>query len=136
MRGPASSQSDLFMVQPEPARQRGGSPRHVPTLESRLLVNEMKAAGATLPIIARAMGICENTVARHYFPSTVARPPKGRRRHAPTPATRKIVRRAISGGMTLARVAKLVGISLPTLRLHYRSELRPVGAAGRETCSQ
>lgn len=116
-------QFDLFEARPERPSQRGRP--HSPTPEQRLLANELKAAGATWPTIARALGVCVNTVARHYFPSTVASPPKGRRRHAPTPATRKIVRRAILGGMPVARVAKLIGVSVPTLRLHYGNELQP-----------
>lgn len=123
---PASPpQFDLFEAQPEPTRQRVGRKPHVPTAEQMLLANELKAAGETWPTIARALGVCVNTVARHYFPSTVASPPAGRRRHAPTPATRKIVRRAILGGMPVARVAKLIGVSVPTLRLHYGNELQP-----------
>lgn len=118
-------QFDLFESGPEPSRQRVGRKPHVPTPQQMLIANELKAAGATWPTIARALGVCVNTVARHYFPSTVASPPKGRRRHSPTPARRKIVRRAILGGMTSAEVAKLIGISVPTLRLHYRDELQP-----------
>jgi hypothetical protein len=122
---PLRPQFDLFEAQPELTRQRVGRKPHVPTPEQMLLANELKASGATWPTIARALGVCVNTVARHYFPSTVASPPKGRRRHTPTPATRKIVRRAILGGMPLARVAKLIGVSVPTLRLHYGNELQP-----------
>lgn len=136
MRGPASSQSDLFMVQPEPFRKRAGRKPHVPSLEQRLIANELNAAGSTWPTIAGALGVSVNTLARHYFASDLAKRPKGRRCHSPTPARRKIVLRAVLGGMTLEAVANLIGVSLPTLRLHYRSELRPVGAAGRETCSQ
>ena len=118
-------QFDLFEARPEPFRQRGGIPRHIPTPESILLANELKAAGETQEAIAGALGIGISTLATHYFPSHVASPPIGRRRHAPTLATRKIVRRAILGGMTQARVAKLIGISVPTLRLYYRDELQP-----------
>jgi hypothetical protein len=125
MPAPASPpQFELFEARPEPFRQRVGRKPHVPTPEQKLLANQLKAAGATWPTIARALGVCVNTVARHYFPSTGASPPKGRRRHAPTPATRKIVRRAILGGMPVARVAKLIGITVPTLKLHYRDDLQ------------
>lgn len=117
-------QFDLFDARPEPSRHRVLRKPHVPTPEQMLIANELKAAGATWPTIARALGVCVNSVARHYFPSTVASPPKGRRRHAPTPATRKIVRRAILGGMPVARVAKLIGVSVPTLLLHYCNELQ------------
>ena len=116
-------QFDLFETRPERPSRRGRP--HIPTPKQRLLANELKASGATRPTIARALSVCVNTVARHYFPSAVACPPKGRRRHAPTPATRKIVRRAILGGMSVARVDKLIGVSVPTLRLHYGNELQP-----------
>ncbi|WP_310534646.1 hypothetical protein [Novosphingobium sp.] len=120
----AVRQLPLFEQHIEPARQRGGIPRHVPTLESMLLANEMKAAGATWAEITQALGICSSTLATHYFPSPLANPPMGRRRHSPTSATRIIVRRAIDGGMTQAKVAKLLGVSVPTLRLYYRNELQ------------
>ena len=126
MPAPASQpQFDLFEAQREPSRQRVGRKPHIPTPEQMLLANELKAAGATWPAIARTLGICVNTLARHYFPSNLARPPKGRRRHSATPARRKIVRRALLGGMTPAEVARLIGISVATLRLHYRDEVQP-----------
>ena len=126
MPNPASPpQLDLFMPLPEPSRQRGGIPRHVPTLESLLLANELRAAGETQEAIARALGIGVSTFERHYLPRNPASQPIGRRRHAPTQETRKIVRRAIMLAMMQAKVAKLIGISVPTLRLHYRDELHP-----------
>lgn len=70
-------QFDLFERRPEPTRQRVGRKPHVPTPEQMLLVNELKATGATLPTIARALGVCENTVARHYFPAPWLVRPKG-----------------------------------------------------------
>lgn len=91
-------QFDLFEAQPEPSRQRVGRKPHIPSPEQILLANELKASGATWPAIARTLGVCVNTFARHYFPSNLARPPKGRRRHSPTPARRKIVRHAILAG--------------------------------------
>lgn len=119
------SQFDLFETQQTPRPQRGGIPRHVPTAETKLLANQLKSAGETQEAIARALGIAPSTFAIHYNASAVASRSKGRRRHAPTPATRKIVRRAILGGMPVARVAKLIGVSVPTLRLHYGDELQP-----------
>lgn len=118
-------QLHLFEAQPAPSPRRGGIPRHMPTPESRLLANELKAVGATQETIARALGIGTSTLATHYLASHVGQSPKGRRRHAANAATRKIVRRAILGGMTQAKVAKLIGISVPTLRLYYRDELQP-----------
>jgi hypothetical protein len=118
-------QLHLFDATPEPPCQHGGIPRHVPTAETVLLVSEMKAAGATQEMIARTLGIGTSTLATHYFPSRMANPPMGRRRHKPTKATRDVVRRAIRAGFTLPKVAKLIGVSLPTLRLYYRNELRP-----------
>lgn len=124
MSSPASpSQFDLFHAPPEPPRKRGGIPRHIPTPESKLLANEMKAAGETQEAIAKALGIATGTFERYYLSRNPASQPIGRRRHTPTLATRKIVQRAIMSGMTQGQVAKLVGISAPTLRLHYRHEL-------------
>lgn len=117
-------QFDLFDAQPVPSRQRVGKKPHAPTPEQLLLAKELKASGARWPMIALALGVCVNTVARHYFPSDRAKPPRGRRRHSATPARRRIVRRAILGGMSPAEVAKLIGISMPTLRLHYGLELQ------------
>lgn len=116
-------QRDLFDRDRAPAAQRGGIPRHVPTAESRLLVNELRAAGQTQVAIAEALGISPSTFAIHYLDSSLSSPRRGRRRHAPTSATRKIVRRAMEGGMKQAEAAKLLGISLPTLRLNYPEEL-------------
>ncbi len=117
-------QFDLFEpAPPPPPRQRGGIPRHVPTAESKLKVREMQAAGETQEAIARALGIGTSTLAKYYFPSVVSNPPMGRRRHAPTPARRDVVRRAIRIGLTQAQVARLLGITVPTLRLHYRDEM-------------
>lgn len=121
----SSPQLDLFEARQDGPRRRVGRKAHVPTLEQLLLANEMKASGATWPDITRALGVSKSTLARHYFPSDGANPPKGRRRHTPTPARRRIVRRATLGGMRPADVAKLIGISVPTLRLHYRDELQP-----------
>lgn len=118
-------QFDLFETRPERPRRRAGQRPHIPTPEQMLLANELKARGESWAVIGHALGVSRCTLARHYFPSTVTNPPKGRRRHAPTPAMRKIVRRAILGGMPVAKVAKLVRISVPTLRLHYRGELQP-----------
>lgn len=117
-------QFELFQLPPPLARQRGGIPRHMPTPETRLRVNQMKAAGHTQAAIAKALGIGVGTLAAHYYPSNEPRPRRGRRCHAPTPATRKIVRRAVEGGLKRPEIAKLIGISLPTLALHYRVELR------------
>lgn len=123
-KAPSTSQLDLFGAGPEPARQHLGRPPHVPTPEQLLIANELKASGKGWAFIARALGVSKNTVARYYFPSKLAKPPKGRRRHSPTLATRKFVRRAIRGGMTRVAVAKLIGISVPTLKLHYPDELQ------------
>ena len=101
-------QLPLFDPAPEAPRQRVGRKPHVPTPEQMLLANELKASGATWPTIARALGVCVNTVARHYSPIGKANPPKGRRRHKRTPGTREAVRRAIAGGIAKGRIAKLI----------------------------
>lgn len=119
------TQFDLFEVRPEPSRQRGGLPRHVPTAEQMLLANELKALGKNRETIRLALGVSLGTLAKRYFPSTVGKRSKGRPRHVPDADKRKFVRRAILGGMPAARVAKLIGISPPTLWLYYRAELQP-----------
>ncbi len=88
-----------------------------------MLANTMKAAGETQEAIARALGIGTSTLATHYYPSRSACPPPGRRRHTPTRATRKAVLRASLSGMRQAEIARLIGISVPTLRLHYADVL-------------
>lgn len=123
MAGRDITQYDLFEAREGPVRQRGGIPRHVPSADSRLLANTMKAAGETQEAIARALGIGTSTLATHYFPSRSACPPRGRRRHIPTRATRKAVIRALRMGMRQTDVARLIGVSEPTLRKHYRKEL-------------
>ena len=118
-------QFDLFETGPELPSKRMGRPPHIPSPEQKLLANELKARGAKVPVIAQALGVCKNTVMRYYAASNRDRLSRGRPRHSPTPARRRIVRRAILGGMRPADVAKLIGISVPTLRLHYRDELQP-----------
>lgn len=118
-------QFDLFEAQQEPPQRRGGIPRHIPTIESISLANELKAAGKTQVAIAKVLGIGVRTFEKYYLPRNPASQPTGRRRHSPTPATRKIVRRAVLAGMKPLDVAKLIRISPPTLRLYYRDELPP-----------
>lgn len=120
---PDQSQFDLFHERPAPPRQRGGIPRHVPTYETRALASRLKAAGETQVAIAKALGIGVTTFERYYLTRNPASQPMGRRRHTPTAATRRAVRRAVTCGMPQAKIARLVGISVPTLRLHYSDEL-------------
>lgn len=59
-------------------------------------------------------------------PAPAAPAPKnkgGRPPHAPTPASRKQVEAMASYGIPFADIAKVIGISEPTLRIHYREEL-------------
>lgn len=46
-----------------------------------------------------------------------------RPKHKPTSAKRRLVERAVAGGMTQEQVAHALDISEPTLRKHYRAEL-------------
>ena len=56
--------------------------------------------------------------------------------HAPTEETRRVAEEASGLGLPQERIARLVGCSPPTLRLHYRDELdRGLAAAGREVAS-
>lgn len=49
--------------------------------------------------------------------------PPGRPRHEPTPVSRAHVERACACGIPELLIARIVGITAPTLRLHYREEL-------------
>lgn len=68
--------------------------------------------------------------ARSFPPIARARRPASSapRSHDPSPQARSIVQLAMAAGFTQKQVAGLVGISVPTLRKHYRDELQ----AGRD----
>lgn len=117
-------QFELFETLPEQARKRNGKGRHEPTPELVAFASKMSAAGQKRSMIARAMRIGLSTFDRHYSASLPSKFPIGRPRHSPTPATRTAVGRAYIAGMPLVGIAKLIGISVPTLQLHYPDQLQ------------
>lgn len=48
----------------------------------------------------------------------------GRPAHEPTAATRKMVVELVQAGETVIAIAKVIGLSAPTLRAHYPNELK------------
>lgn len=56
--------------------------------------------------------------------------PKGRPMHVPTAQNRMVVKMAVAGGIEQIHIAAALDISRPTLRKHYKSELKtgPVSA--------
>mgnify|MGYP002132467496 FL=1 len=132
------------MDQPSPRRR--GRPPHQPTPETRATVAAMVASDKPVADIAAAIGISEPTLRAHYaveltaarpqinFPfaespaSPSPRPPAapsraGRPEHVPTQETRERVEVLIAGGMPTWQIAAAVGVSEPTLRFHYPTEL-------------
>lgn len=58
---------DLFGVPIDPHFGCKGRPRHKPTDETRRIINDLQASGATLPVIASAVGLSIPTLYRHYL---------------------------------------------------------------------
>lgn len=56
-------------------------------------------------------------------PIATASRPAGRPRHAPTARTRRIARALSRRGATHDQIAAAIGITAPTLRMHYHEEL-------------
>lgn len=129
------------------AGKRGpGRPPHVPTLAARQRVTEMVMADRPIAEIAQEIGISEPTLRLHYEEELAAprpqlifpfgetataraerranRPPAtGRPSHRPTRATRDQVEVLTAAGQAAWQVAVALGISEPTLREHYETEL-------------
>lgn len=54
--------------------------------------------------------------------------PAHRPEHVPTPKDRLMVKVMVAGGIQQTHIAASLGISKPTLRKHYRDEIRSGGA--------
>lgn len=122
-----------------PAR---GRPPHVPTPESRARVAELVALDADIVTIAAEIGIAEPTLRLHY-PEELAKSPQmgfgfveddlglapergkngGRPPHVPTDSTRRRVEILSAAGQYPWQIAAALGISEPTLKLHYPREI-------------
>jgi AcrR family transcriptional regulator len=129
---------------------KSGRAAFVPGAEDRERVARMFAGGAKLAVIAEAVGISVPTLRKAFAAeladrigpdnlftaASEAAPPAapdakrktgrtagGRRRHAPNDRHREKVAILAAAGMSEMAIAAAVGISAPTLRRHYASEL-------------
>lgn len=92
--------------------------------EIRITIARLAGAGLTRCEIARQVGIGESTLYANYFPEIGGqRGRPGRRRHQPNDRTRAIVHALRVSGLAQIKIAEAIGVSEPTLRLHYRKEL-------------
>lgn len=60
------AQADLFGFSPVAMRRGPGRPRHKPTPELRAKVRQLRAEGASHPMICAAIGITGPTLVLHY----------------------------------------------------------------------
>ena len=136
-----------------PADTKGkgpGRPPHEPTDDQRAIAARMTAEARPAAAIAKAIGISVPTLRHHYavelvearpqvsfpFPASDAgdaqakvRPGAGGRpMHEPTAESREDVEILVASGMSGRQIAQALGISEPTLRLHYENELATGGA--------
>lgn len=89
-------------------------------------MKRLAAEGLTRAAIAQRVGIAESTLYLNYFSEIGVRPGRpGRRAHAPSQASRRLVADRAAHGLALADIAAELGLSAPTLRKHYRAELSP-----------
>lgn len=58
---------DLFGEPIDPHHGCKGRPRHKPTEKNRLIIKGLQDDGATLPVIAAAIGVSIPTLYRHYL---------------------------------------------------------------------
>lgn len=101
--------------------QRGGRPGR---RELGKMVIRLTEAGLTRLSIAKLMGISLSSLYRNYFPEIGARAGQpGRRAHCPTEISRETVRLLAAGGASQPEIGAAVGISIRTLRKHYRAQL-------------
>lgn len=129
---------------------RSGRAAFVPTADQRERVARMFAGGATLAVIAETIGISVPTLRKAFAAELADRigpdnlftaaegaaPPAdpqakrrtgrtagGRRRHTVTDRSREKVAILAAAGMPETAIAAAVGISAPTLRRYYATEL-------------
>ena len=100
-----------------------GKPHYKFTDADRALVSKMVAVGATRPQISKALGCSPATLRRHFAPLIDGRNPSGPRQREYTDQDRNYVSEMISYGIIHAEIAKVMGISLPTLRTDFPEEI-------------
>lgn len=112
---------DLFGV---PIKERNRRYRFHPDPEIARKIVALRDEVPTMDELARAAGVALSTLYSHYATSAgvVAGTP-GRRCHKPTEASRQCVREMAEADQPQPRIAEAVGITVPTLTKHYRSEL-------------
>ena len=120
---------ELFGNVDAPVGAAGGLPERSASSGSpdvRQAVKRLAAEGLTRAAIAQRVGIAESTLYLNYFSEIGVRPGRpGRRAHAPSQASRRLVADRAAHGLALADIAAELGLSGPTLRKHYRAELSP-----------
>lgn len=105
-----------------PSRAGRRGPRK--TTASADAVRRLAEEGHTRRQIAKQTGISQSTLYANYFRELGVRAGQpGRRRHDPTPYQRRLVVGMVQAGSPRSEIAEALGISLPTLRLHYPKEL-------------
>lgn len=133
---------DLF-GEPIGEPRRVGRAGHVPTAESRARIRSLRAQREprlSIDQIGQIAGLSRSTLFRHYAdeigspsraafcrsgepPSGASRLPRGRPRHTPTSAQRRMVAAMHRAGDTQPKIADRLGITVPTLVLNYADEL-------------
>ncbi len=87
-------------------------------------VRQLAREGLTRRAIAKQVGLAESTLYANYFSEIAGRRGEpGRRQHRRTMERAATVARMFQDGLPRSAIADALGISLPTLRLHYRKEL-------------
>lgn len=107
-------------------RPQAASKRHAidKSAENRAEIARLAAAGFTRLEIAKKMGMAESSLYANFFSEIGGRPRcPGRRRHKASEGTRTQVRDLRQAGKTLTQIAAAIGISEPTLRRAYATEL-------------
>ena len=111
---------DLFGNPVEAVDKEGDGRRHIKTEENALKVSSLARSGLSRVEIAAAMGIAASTLYAIYFPELGVRAGcPGRRRFQPSDADRLTVAVLRAAGKAQRDIAKALGISEPTLRLHF-----------------
>ncbi|MEL7737514.1 hypothetical protein AAG614_03965 [Citromicrobium bathyomarinum] len=123
--------------------RRVGRAGHVPTAEIRAHIRSLRAQREprlSIVQIGQIVGLSRCTLFRHYADeigsqsraafyrsegqaSGAARLPRGRPRHTPTSAQRRMVAAMHRAGDTQPKIADRLGITVPTLVLNYADEL-------------
>lgn len=111
---------DLFGQPIEGFDRAGDGRRHIKTEENSRKVSELASSGLSRVEIAAAIGIAPSTLYAIYFPELGVRAGcPGRRRFQPSDADRRTVAVLRAAGKAQQEIAKALGISEPTLRLHF-----------------